>query len=161
MNRRTFIGASAAGLAGIAITESCGGKSVSGAVTVILGGIAELKLIYPNLAILEKIAKLGASFNNEWVAGKFDSARTTFEALDKAVLQVISDLQINASPQAKLALASLGVGVRLIAALIFNQAQSQPGAMATAQAGAPKTVDRVKQLANAADADWILRATQK
>jgi hypothetical protein len=64
------------------------------------------------VAALDKIVKLAESFNADWTAGKFDSARAVFESLDSAVQQVISDLNINASPQAKLLLASVGIGVR-------------------------------------------------
>lgn len=159
LNRRTFLqtGAVGGGSALLLSQLDCGGKSVSGTVTLITGGITELKLIYPNLSILDKIVSLANDFNKDWVAGEFDSARTFFENLDSTVQQVITDLGINASPRAKLLLASLGIAVRVIASLISEQGQ-QAGVVAMADAAAPKTANRVKQLANPAEADWILKA---
>jgi hypothetical protein len=162
LNRRSFIQTSTIGLASVAVVSQigCGGKSVSGTIALITGAISELKILYPAVPALDKIVKLAESFNADWTAGKFDSARAFFESLDSTVQQVIADLNINASPQAKLLLASVAIGVRLIASLIAAQAQNQPRAMASAQASAPKTVSRIKQLSNAAEADWILRAVQ-
>ena len=97
-------------------------------------------------------------FNSAWVKGQFDSARQFFESLDETVTLVINDLGIGASTRVKLLLASLGIAVRTIAALISEQGQTQP--KAASMAGA-KTVNRVKQLANASDADWILKAVLK
>lgn len=158
-NRRDFIKGAATATVGIVIVESlnCGGKSVSGTVTLITGAISELKLLYPSLPILDKVVRLATDFNKDWTDGKFDSARTFFENLDSTVQQVITDLGINASPRAKLLLASVGIAVRVIASLINEQGQ-QAGVMAEANATAPKTVSRIKQLSNAADSDWILRA---
>ena len=168
MNRRNFIQTTAlvtsGTIAGMAFTApSCGGKSVSGTVTLITGAISELKLLFlGNKTLLDKIIKLATDFNTDWVAGKFDSARTFFENLDTTVQQVITDLGVNATPRAKLLLASVGIAVRVIASLISEQNLSLPSAVSTqAQVRAGKTADRVRQLSNAADADWILKATQK
>ena len=163
MNRRKFISGTAAGAGAVLVTSQlgCGGKSVSGTVTLITGAINELKILFPNVSALDKIIKLATDFNDDWVAGKFDSARTFFENLDTTAQQVITDLGLNASTRVKLLLASVGIAVRVIASLISEQGQQTPGAMITAQGTAPKTVSRVKSLSNAADADWILKAVQK
>jgi len=163
MNRRTFIGTGAVGVASIAVTSqiNCGGKSVSGTVTLITGAITELKLLFPSASALDKIIKLATDFNADWVAGKFDSARTFFENLDLTVQQVMNDLGVSASPRAKLLLASVGIAVRVIASLISEQGAAEPRAARAAGAQAPATVSRVKQLSNAADADTILKAVQK
>lgn len=159
--RRDFLRLGGLGVGSLMLTSqiNCGGKSISGTIALISGAISELKLLYPNLAVLDKIVKLATDFNRDWVAGKFDSARTFFESLDTTVQQVITDLELNASARVKLLLASVAVGVRLIATLISEQAT--PSAMATAQVSAPKTVNRIKQLSNPADADWILRSVLK
>jgi hypothetical protein len=159
MNRRNFIQGAGIGVASVIVVESvgCGGKSISGTVTLITGAISELKLLYPNLPVLDKIVKLSESFNADWVAGKFDTARTFFESLDTTVLQVMNDLGVNASPRAKLLLSTVGIAVRVIASLIAEQGQAA-GPQAIRAAG--KTADRIKQLSNAAEADWILRAVK-
>lgn len=161
--RRTFLKGAGMGAGSLILASQldCGGKSVSGTVSLISGAVSELRLLYPNLPILDKIVKLATDFNTDWVAGKFDTARTFFENLDTSVQQVITDLGVTASTRAKLLLASVGIAVRTIAALISEQGQSQPGAMKTASAAAPATMNRVRQLSNAADADWILKAVLK
>lgn len=163
MDRRNFIGNTVTGVAGFTIASqiNCGGKSVSGTVTLITGAISELKLLFPAIPALDKIIKLATDFNADWIAGKFDSARTFFDNLDTTVQTVISDLGLNASARVKLLLASVGIGVRVIAALISEQGASQPKAMTAANATAPSTVNRVKQLANAAEAETILKAVMK
>lgn len=160
LNRRKFIQTGAVGAGSLVVLSqlNCGGKSVGGTVTLITGAIAELKLIFPSLPALDKIVKLATDFNTAWVAGKFDSARTFFESLDTTVQQVMNDLEINGTTRVKLLVATLGIAVRTIAALIAEQGQAV-GSRAVRAAGA--TGDRVKQLANAADAARILGAVKK
>lgn len=152
------------GAASIVVIGAAGcpkGKSAAGAIAIIIGAITDLKGVFPALDSLSKIVTLAESFNGAWVDGKFDSARTFFDNLDGLVTQVLTDLSINASTNVKLALAALKIGLRAVAALIDTQGQQTPGAMTTAQSAAPQTVNRIKQLSNAADADWILKAAQK
>lgn len=158
MNRRTFIGTSAVAGVGIAgMGLKCGGPSVSGIVTIISGAVAELRILFPaQETTLGKIVALANSFNSAWVAGKFADAKTLFLNLDTSVSQVIADLGLNASTRTKLLLASLGLAVRTIAALISEQAV--PEAMAAAGA---TTVDRVKTLADPNVADALLKAVTK
>lgn len=163
MQRRDFIKGSAAGTASMVVVGAvgCGGKSVSGTVQLITGAIEELKILFPAVPLLDKVVALAKSFNAAWTAGKFDSARTFFENLDTTVQQVISDLGLNASTRVKLLLASVGIALRVIAAMIQEQGQANPAAVSAAQSTAPQTVNRVRQLANAGDADLILKAVQK
>ncbi len=163
MNRRNFIQGTAAGAGSVLVLNAigCGGKSVSGTVAIITGAVSELQILFPNEPLLGKVVKLASDFNSDWVAGKFDSAKTFFENLDTAVTQVINDLGINASPRGKLLLATLGIAVRTIAAIINEQGAQEPKAAAVAGASAPRTVSRIKSLANPNDADWILKAVIK
>ncbi len=164
MNRRNFIKGSAVGAGSILVldTVGCGGPSLSGTVTIITGAIAELKPLFPDkTSLLDKIAKLATDFNADWTAGKFDSARTIFDNLDSTINQVISDLEVNASTRVKLMLATLGIGIRTVAALISETGAKQPKAASMARSTASKTVDRVGSLANPSDADWILKAVRK
>ena len=108
--------------------------------------------------LLDKIAKLAHDFNDAWVAGKFDSARKFFENLDETVSLVINDLGINAGARVKLLLASLGIAVRTIAALIQEQGQANSVA---ARAADPATVNRIKQLADPAVADRLLKSVKQ
>lgn len=156
MNRRTFIGTSAVAGVGVATTAfQCNSKPKAVVITIITGAIADLKIIFPDLPILNKISALAVSFKAAWDAGKLADARTFFTNLDTLVAQVIADLGINASTRVKLILASLGIGVRVIAALISEQAT--PEAMAAA---GPATVDRVTKLADPKVADALLKAVQ-
>lgn len=162
-SRRSFLRLTGTGAAGFVVGSAigCGGKSVSGTVVLITGAVSELKAIYPNLPALDKIIKLAESFNADWVAGKFDSARAFFESLDSTVQQVIADLGVNASTRVKLLLASLGIAVRVIASLISEQGTANPAAEMTANAKAPATAKRVNQLANPDVAAQILKAVQR
>lgn len=155
MNRRTFIGASA--VASAVLVTNCGGKSVSGTVTIITGAASELKLLFPgNADVLDKISRVAHDFNEAWVAGKFSDARQFFDQLDEFSTLIVNDLSIGATARVKLLLSVLVISVRAIATLISEQATPK----ATAMAGAA-TVTRVRQLANPSDADWILRAVLK
>lgn len=161
MNRRTFIGTTAVAGAGLAsMGLKCGGPSVRNTVTIIAGAIAELKPLFPNLDLLDKIITLANSFNNAWTAGKFNDARTFFLNLDTLVGQVIADLGVNATPRMKLILATLGIGVRTIAALIAEQANAQPAAAVAAKSRMPKAASRVEQLADPSAADALLKASR-
>ena len=162
MNRRTFIGTSAVASVGIAgMGLKCGGPSVSGVVTIITGAVAELRILFPaQETTLSKIVSLANSFNAAWVAGKFADAKTFFLNLDTLVSQVIADLGLNATTRTKLLLASLGVAVRTIAALISEQAAAQPEAMRAESISSPQTTDRVKKLADPKVADDLLKAVR-
>lgn len=159
-SRRKFIKSAGIGAGSLLLASQldCGGQSVSGTVTLITGGVSELKLLFPSNPLLDKIVKLATDFNADWVAGKFDSARTFFENLDSTVQQVIGDLGVTASPRVKLLLASLGIAVRIIASLIGEQAT--PAAVRAASDAAPQAVSRIKELSNAADAERILSAVK-
>lgn len=164
MNRRNFIQGTAVGVGAVLITESigCGGKSVAPEVAILTGAVEELEILFPAQSVtLKKIVSLAQDFNRDWTAGKFDTAKDFFLNLDILVNQVITDLGASASTRAKLLLAALGIAVRTIAALISEQGAQEPKAAKTASATAPQAVDRVKQLSNAADASWILKAVQK
>lgn len=162
MNRSEFIKCSVIGSASLILASQldCGGKSLSGTVQILISGAYELKVLFPSNVLLDKIIALAVDFNKDWVAGKFDSARSLFENLDSTIQQVITDLDVNATPRVKLLLASLGVALRVVAALIDEQGASQPKAAAMARATASRTVDRVKQLSNSSDADSILKAVK-
>jgi len=162
MNRRNFIQTGAMGGASALLVSQigCGGTSVSGTVTILTGAVAELKILFPANALLGKIVSLADDFNKDWVAGKFDSARTLFGNLDVVVSQVISDLGVNASTRIKLLLAALGIALRTIAALIKEQGQQTPLAARTARTIAPQTVNRVNQLADPDVADKLLRSVK-
>lgn len=161
MDRRKFIGTSVVAGAGLAVAAKCGGKAVTAEVTIIKGAISELQLLYPTTTILGKIAKLADDFNADWTAGKFDSAKALFENLDTLIGQAINDLGVNASTRAKLLLATIGIALRAIAALISEQAQSAGvSAKAGAMAG-PATVDRVRVLASDATATSLLNSVRQ
>lgn len=157
MNRRTFISTSA--VAGVALAGTglkCGGRSISGTIQIIVGGITELKPLFPaHAAALDKIVNLATSFNEAWTAGKFEDAKTFFLNLDTLVGQVIADLGLNASTRVKLLLASIGIAVRVIAALI--QEDATPAAAAVVPKG---TVDRVRQLADDGAATTLLKGSR-
>lgn len=157
-SRRYFIKAGIAGGAGLALASQldCGGKSVSGTVTIIAGAVEELQILFPSVPALAQALKLAKDFNADWTAGKFDSARKFFENLDTIVGQVISDLGVNASTRVKLLLATLGIAVRTIAALINEQAQTVSTLAGKARTANPRTADRVDELASAAVADRLL-----
>ena len=138
----------------------CGGQSISGTVTIITGAVSELQILFPNESKLAQVIKLANDFNADWTAGKFDSAKTFFENLDVVVGQVISDLGLNASTRVKLLLATLGIAVRTVAALIQEQGNAQPSIAAKARAASPQTVDRVNELANDAVASQLLKAVR-
>lgn len=159
MNRRTFIGTGAVAGVGIATMGlKCGGPSVNGTVTIIMGAISELRVLFPTVPALDKVISLAKSFNEAWVAGKFDDARSFFENLDTTVGQVIADLGINASTRIKLLLASVGIAVRTIAALIKEQGDANLAVAGAVRQSAPRTVSRIEKLADAAAADQLLKA---
>lgn len=161
MNRREMISTTALGAAGFAVgtafTAPACPKPKAVTITIIIGAIAELRLLFPNLEALDKIASLATSLKAAWDAGKLDDARSFFTNLDTLVGQVISDLGINATTRVKLILASLGLGLRVIAALFQEQGNAQPEAMAAA---GTQTVDRVKTLADPKVADALLKAVK-
>jgi hypothetical protein len=160
MNRRKFIGTTALAGAGLAMAPKCGGKSISAELVIVDGAVAELEVLFPNATTLDKIRKLAKDFDADWTAGKFDSAKKFFENLDTLVSQTITDLEINASTRAKLWLATLGIAVRTIAALIAEQGTAQPAAAAAAVTTVPETVKRIRVLADARAADRILKSVQ-
>lgn len=161
MDRRQFVQGATTGAAALLITESssCGGKSVETEAAIGQVALGALKALYPNKPIFDQASKLFADFNADWIAGKFDSARTVFDNLDTLITQIINDLEINASPRVKFILITLMGAFRAIAAIIAEQ--STPTTAAAARRSAASTVDRVKQLSNPADAAWILKAVQK
>lgn len=160
MNRRTFIGTSTVAGVAIATTGFQCGKPKAVAITIITGAVAELRLLFPDLAVLSKISALAVSFKTAWDAGKFDDARTFFANLDTTIGQVISDLGINATTRVKLILATLGIGLRVVAALIQEQGAAQPGAVKAARARAAGAIDRVAVLSDATAADALLKSSR-
>ena len=162
MQRRDFIKGSALGAGALVLASQvdCGGKSVSGAVAILSGAVSELKPLFPNVPKLDQIIKLATDFNADWVAGKFDTARDLFDNLDVVVEQVINDLGINSTTRVKLLLATLGIGLRTIAALIAEQGQAQPIAARRAGVRAGSTVSRVRELADPSVADTLLKAVK-
>jgi hypothetical protein len=162
MNRRQAITTLGLGGAGLAASQiSCGGPSVSGTVRILSGAASELKILFPAQgSTLDKIVTLGTDFDKFWVAGKFDSAKTVFENLDTIINQVITDLGVNANTHVKLLLATLGIALRTVAAIIAEQGQNRPLAARRAGATAPATVNRVNQLADPSVADRLLKAVK-
>src|SRR5215472_2448281 len=160
MHRRQFIQTTSTGAAALGVLSitGCSGKSVAATVMIITGAIQELKPLYPGAAArLDEIVKLATDFNNDWIAGNFDSAKAIFQNLDTLIGQVITDLSITASTKVKLLLATIGIALRTIAAIIAEQ-----GATAGIKAGniPGPLANRLKVLTNAQEADQILKLTR-
>lgn len=151
MNRRNFIQTTAVGAASVVTLNQigCGGKSVSGMVAILSGGVSELKILFPSNSLLDKIVSLATDFNSDWVA-ESSTPREPFSRLG----QVMNDLGVNASTRVKLLLAGLGIALRTIAALIQEQGQAQPKA---AQAAEPAPRRQLIALACWRIQVWLMR----
>jgi len=138
--------------------SKCSSPSVKGSVTIITGAVSELQILFPNNSALGKIGSLANDFSKDWSAGNFASARTAFDNLDTLINQVITDLGLNASTRIKLILAALGIGLRVLAAIIAEQGSQNTSASRAARVSAPSTVNRINQLADPVVADRLLKS---
>jgi hypothetical protein len=134
----------AAGVGGLALMLQGCGKNISGWITAIVSGFAEVKSLLPDLGLgqgaIDKIstliakgAKIAQDFDDAYKAGKFSSAIILFKNLGGVLEEVRADLGINADNKiVKAAFAVIGFARVAVAIILDRQGQNRPEAIAAA-----------------------------
>lgn len=169
MNRRNFIGTSAAAGAGALVLSQagCNPKNLSPYVQTIIGALEEVAPLLPGVSgKITAAIKVARDFDAAYKRGDFASATQIFESLAVNVSQIITDVGVNLSPEIKAGLAVVGIALRAIAVLLKSQSEQPVVAKAISRAKTssapppPSAENRILTLADPAALDKAFQAAK-
>lgn len=169
--RREFIktGSVAAGSVafGAAFTApACDKKDLSGQVLILVTGFNEIKPLLPELGLsaaviarisdlLDKGVKVAKAFDDAYVAGKFDDAKTLFLNLGVVITSVVTELGVADNRLVKAVLIGIKVAQVVIANLL-KQMAADPQVARAVKSRAPDAMAEIDRLAGV-DVDAMLK----
>lgn len=147
-DRRNFLRLGVTGVVGAVVVSQlgCSPKSVNAEIQVAETFLRVVAVEIPNQKpTIEKILKVADDFNADYQRGDFVNATAIFANLEADVTQLISDVGVNLSSRAKMALVFIDAAVTAIADLLKSQ-RGAPGvpskaAMSTQQKAQAEAIE--------------------